>query len=62
MKKVLPYFRAVDPNPHSFYLLDPDPGGKILKTETGKEIAKNCSLFLSKFSLSSIVSYFSTVQ
>ena len=20
--------RAVDPDPHSFYLLDPDPGGK----------------------------------
>ena len=30
---------------HSFYLLDPDPGGKIvqIKTKKGKEIANNCS-------------------
>ena len=53
--------RAVDPDPHAFYLLDPDPGGKILqiKTEKVKEITKTAILlnFLSKFVQSSIVSY-----
>ena len=28
--------RAVDPDLHSFYLLDPDPGGYILKEKTEK--------------------------
>ena len=39
--------RAMDPDPHSFYLLDPDPdpGKNIfqIKTEKGKEIASNCN-------------------
>ena len=33
-------------DPHSFYLLgpDPDPGGKIFQnTKKGKEIANNCN-------------------
>ena len=51
-------------DPHSFYLLDPDPGGTIfqIKTEKGKEIANTVTAilfnFLSKFAKSSIVSYF----
>ena len=47
-------------DPHSFYLPDPDPGGKVfqLKTEKGMEIANNGSFiqFYSKIALSSIVS------
>ena len=29
-------FRAVDPDPHSFSLLDPDPEGKIFHMKTEK--------------------------
>ena len=34
--------RAVDPDPHAFSLLDPDPAGKIGKC---KEIGNNCNFF-----------------
>ena len=40
-------FRAVDPDPHLFSLLDPDPGNKQKK---GKKTGRNCiSFLLSKF-------------
>ena len=51
--------RAVDPDPHSFSLLDPDPGGKNLKITTGKlKNARNCNLiFLKEILPSSMVFY-----
>ena len=40
--------RAVDPDSHSFTLLDPDPGGENLrkKTEQCKEIGRNCNFIM----------------
>ena len=42
--KWLPTLRAVDPDPHSFSFLDPDPGRKIFQiiTEKCKEIGNSC--------------------
>ena len=56
-------------DPHSFYLLDPDPdrGGKVcqIKTEKGKEIANTVTAvlfnFWSKFEQNYIVSYFRVI-
>ena len=52
--------RAVDsdPDPHSFYPLDPDSGGKIfpIKTEKSKEIASTCNCI--QLAQSFIFSYF----
>ena len=52
--------RAVDsdPDPHSFYPLDPDSGGKIfpIKTEKSKEIATTCNCI--QLAQSFIFSYF----
>ena len=42
--------RAVDPDPYSFSLLDPDPGGEDLreKTENTRKTEENCN-FITKY-------------